>query len=45
MSDTPKIRRVGDKMPELVLENILGGEIRLSDFAGKKYIIYMWASW
>lgn len=45
MSDIPKTLRVGDKMPELVLENIQGGEVQLSDFAGKKYIVYMWASW
>lgn len=32
-------------MPELNLTDINGGEIQFSRYAGKKYIIYMWASW
>lgn len=37
--------KVGDPMPNLTLPDINGGEIHLAHYAGKKYIIYMWASW
>ncbi|MEM7128483.1 MAG: hypothetical protein AAF702_19270 [Chloroflexota bacterium] len=46
MSDSiMRVSQVGDQMPALALTDINGGEIELSTFAGKKYIIYMWASW
>lgn len=37
--------QVGDRMPDLTLTAINGGEIQLSRYAGKKYILFMWASW
>lgn len=39
------VLQVGDPMPDLTLAAIDGGEIELSRYAGKRYIIYMWASW
>ena len=42
---TNTILQVGDAMPDLTLTDINGGTIQLSHYAGKKYIIYMWASW
>lgn len=42
---TDSLLQVGDQMPDLTLTDINGGEIQLSRYAGKKYIIYMWASW
>jgi len=39
------ILQVGDAMPNLTLTDINGGEVQLASYAGKKYIIYMWASW
>ena len=43
--ETTTIHKVGDQMPALSLADINGGEIELVQFGGKKYIIYMWASW
>jgi peroxiredoxin len=46
MTETTKpVLQIGDPMPDLTLPEINGGEIQLSHYAGKKYIIYMWASW
>lgn len=44
-SDQPKQLRVGSQMSNLTLANINGGQIQLSSYAGKKYILFMWASW
>ena len=45
MNGATTVVQVGDLMPNLTLADINGGEIQLSRYAGKKYIIYMWASW
>lgn len=37
--------QVGDQMPALTLTDFNGGEFKLSRLEGKRYIIYMWASW
>lgn len=37
--------RVGDKMVDLTLPALDGGAIRLPELQGKKYILFMWASW
>lgn len=36
---------VGDLMPDLTLPSLDGGIINLRDFRGRKYILFMWASW
>jgi len=45
MSTPTNVVQVGDRMPDLTLASINGGEIDLARYAGKKYIVYMWASW
>jgi peroxiredoxin len=42
---THSVLQIGDRMPALTLTAIDGSEMRLSRYAGKKYILYMWASW
>ena len=37
--------QIGDRMPDLALHDLNGNEISLSRYAGKKYILFMWASW
>ena len=36
---------VGQTVPDIPLYDMTGRERRLSDFLGKQYIIYCWASW
>lgn len=45
---TSKITRVvklGDKAPQFTLPSLDGSDISLSDYEGKKLILFMWASW
>jgi peroxiredoxin len=36
---------VGDAIPEIVLPDLDGKPVSLSSFAGRKLLIFMWASW
>jgi len=36
---------VGDTLPNIPLYNMDGQEVRFSQFLGKQYILYCWASW
>ena len=36
---------VGDEAPDFTLPSLDGGEVRLSDYRGKKLVLFMWASW
>ena len=36
---------VGDKAPDFSLPALDGRSVMLSDYAGKKVILFMWASW
>ena len=36
---------VGDEAPDFTLRSMDGDDVRLSDFRGKKLILFMWASW
>ena len=36
---------VGDEAPDFTLPSLDGSPIRLSDFRGKKLVLFMWASW
>lgn len=36
---------VGDAMPELAFPTLEGDSLSLADLHGKKYIVFMWASW
>ncbi len=36
---------VGDKAPDFGLRSLAGDTVNLSDYRGKKTILFMWASW
>ena len=35
----------GDSLPDIPLVDVAGNEVRFSQFLGKRYILYCWASW
>lgn len=35
----------GETVPDIPLVNMQGNEVRFSDFLGKRYVLYCWASW
>ncbi len=37
--------KVGDTAPDFALPSLEGDTIRLSDYRGKKVVLFMWASW
>ena len=37
--------KVGERMPGLTLPMLAGQPLDLRDLTGKKYILFMWASW
>ena len=40
-----KVVKVGDEAPDLTLRSLDGDEVSLSDYHGKKLVMFMWASW
>ncbi len=36
---------VGDEAPDFTLRSLEGKEVSLSDYRGKRLIVFMWASW
>ncbi len=36
---------VGDEAPDFALRSLEGKEVSLSDYRGKRLIVFMWASW
>ena len=34
-----------DPAPAFELPSLAGGSVRLSDYRGKKVVLFMWASW
>ena len=36
---------VGDIAPDFLLPSLDNRDVRLSDYIGKKLILFMWASW
>jgi len=42
---TARYPEVGDKAPDFTLPSLEGTPISLSDYVGKKVIVFMWASW
>ncbi|MEM7013187.1 MAG: hypothetical protein AAF585_17075 [Verrucomicrobiota bacterium] len=36
---------VGQMLPDISLTDLKGDEVRFSDFLGKQFVIYGWASW
>lgn len=37
--------RIGDLAPDFTLQSLDGREIRLSDYRGKRVLLFTWASW
>jgi len=37
--------RKGETLPDIPLVDLQGNEVRFSQFLGKRYILYCWASW
>ena len=42
---TGKTVEIGDEAADFTLPSLGGGEISLSDYRGKRLVIFMWASW
>jgi peroxiredoxin len=36
---------VGEKAPDFTLRSLDGQHVSLSDYRGKKVVVFMWASW
>ena len=36
---------VGDRAPDFTLPSLDGVDVRLSDYLGKRVVLFMWASW
>jgi peroxiredoxin len=45
MSLTTSAPRIGDALPDLALPSLDGRTIRLSEYRGKRLLVFMWASW
>ena len=45
MPTAPQVPRVGDLAPAIALPALDGRSVRLSDFRGKRLLVFMWASW
>ncbi len=45
MSAENNLLKTGHRVPDLSLATLDGGTINLQNFSGKKFIIFMWASW
>jgi len=43
---TLSVPKIGDRMPDVVLPSVDASRaIRLSDFHGRRLLVFMWASW
>ena len=40
-----QVVNVGDEAPDFELRSLNGDTVHLSDYRGKKTILFMWASW
>lgn len=47
MSHTPAdpLVRTGQQLPDIVLPDLDGRPQRLSEYRGRKLLLFMWASW
>jgi peroxiredoxin len=36
---------IGASLPDITLPRLDGGELRLGDVRGKRYLLFMWGSW
>ena len=37
--------RIGEPAPDFTLKSLEGRQVSLSDYRGKKTIVFMWGSW
>jgi len=42
---TSMVVNVGEEAPDFALPSLDGNPIKLSDYRGKKVVLFMWASW
>ena len=42
---TAQVVKVGDVAPDFALRSLDGEEVKLSDYRGKRLVLFMWASW
>ena len=40
-----QIVKVGDAAPDFALRALDGEEVKLTDYRGKRLVLFMWASW
>ena len=40
-----KVPKIGQLAPDFTLPTLDGGKVSLSDYRGKKVVVFMWASW
>lgn len=45
MTDTTTRPGIGDAAPDVALPTLDGSTVRLSDYRGRRLLIFMWASW
>ena len=45
MSAEKRTIKIGDPAPDFTLQSLDGREIRLSDYRGKRVLLFIWASW
>jgi peroxiredoxin len=45
MQSQSSVPAVGEIAPDIALPSLDGRIIRLSDFRGKRLLVFMWASW
>ena len=45
MTIVKDIAKVGEQAPDFTLPGLDGGQVSLSDYRGKRVIVFMWASW
>jgi len=45
MVASTSVLRVGDALPDITLAGLDGQVIRLSDYRGRRLLVFIWASW
>ena len=40
-----RVPKIGQLAPDFTLPTLDGGKVSLSDYRGKKVVVFMWASW